>query len=175
MFCKPSKYIENKSVKIHSRSFPFAVERAVVSAKSRIYFCCYVLTANENRRSDPVLKILRSCHTKNQTGKVDVRFAIDYPKQYKPNWNCNHNFMRWLSKRGIRFRVSAGLGTLHAKMILVDNKFLFIGSHNLAMSSFFNPLELTVEIKDPALIDFMAHDYCAWWKTLKKVVALSGE
>jgi len=175
MLCTPSKYIAGNSVKIHSRSFPFAAERAVVSAKSRIYFCCYVLTANENRRSDPVLKILQACHLKSKSGNLDVRFSIDYPKQYKPNWNCNHHFMRWLAKNNLQFRVSAGLGTLHAKMILVDSSFLFIGSHNMAMSSFFNPLELTVEINDPMVVDSMAEDFRIWWKTLKTVVPLSGE
>ena len=175
MLSNPKTPIKGNGLKLHSRSFPFAVERAVANAKSRIYFCCYVLTANENRKSDPVLKILQACYLKNKSGNIDVRFAIDYPKQYKPNWNCNHHFMRWLSKHNLKFKVSTGLGTLHAKMALIDSSFLFIGSHNMAMSSFFNPLELTVEINNPGVVDSMAKDFCTWWKSLKIVVPLSGE
>jgi len=39
--------------------------------------------------------------------------------------------------------------TCHAKVILVDNSSIFIGSHNLAKSSFRNPMEVSIESHDP--------------------------
>lgn len=174
MLSDPRHPISTEKYVLHSRSFGFALEKAVSKCKKRLFFACYVLTGNENRSSDPVITILKKCIRLKAEKDVDVRFAIDLPKKNRPNWNCNHHFMRYLQGAGIPFRVPASTGTLHAKLILVDSSHLFVGSHNLAMSSIFNPYELTVEFFDGKFIDMVAQDYVTWWLTLRQPVTLPG-
>jgi len=174
MLSNPRTPIPGPGLKLHSRSFPFALEQAIAKCNDRIYFCCYVLTGNENRKSDPVINILEKCKHLQDQSQVDVRFAIDLPLKKSNNWNCNHHFMRYLRDAGIPFKCSPNKGTLHAKMILIDSNHVFVGSHNMAMSSFWNPLELTVEINDSEFIDKCARDYLAWWKTLFVPTCRSG-
>ena len=53
--------------------------------------------------------------------------------------------------------------TSHAKAVLIDDRILFIGSHNLAKSSLENPLDCTVELRNKILIDSFADAYLSLW------------
>jgi len=142
-------------------SFKRHVSRALKCARSRIWLATYVLTANNNRASDPVACWLNILKDKHDRGDIDVRVSLDWPKANRPNYNCNRYYTRWLLQQQIPVRVLTAGYALHAKILLVDDWWLFVGSHNWAPSSIMNAHELTVLHNDPKMID-QAEKYYIW-------------
>ena len=81
---------------------------------------------------------------------VDVRFLIDAPRVHKPNYHTIKFLIRRLKGWHFPFWVAPLNTTCHAKIVLIDDRLVFTGSHNLAKSSFQNPLELSMAIDDLA-------------------------
>jgi phosphatidylserine/phosphatidylglycerophosphate/cardiolipin synthase-like enzyme len=66
----------------------------------------------------------------------------------------NHDIVGWaMDVKNISFRCMSGSKTMHSKMILIDDKYLVIGSHNLTKSAFSLNHEMSVLIDDTSIID----------------------
>lgn len=133
MFNHPFQIISNDAASIHFLSFSNALIAATRHARRRVWMLTYVINANLSKQSDPVTLFLSLLRTRKAAG-VDVRFILDFPKENKPNYNCNKFFMRHLMEWGFKFCTPPPGVTSHAKAVLIDDQVLFIGSHNLAKS-----------------------------------------
>lgn len=60
----------------------------------------------------------------------------------------NQDTAQQLKDAGWDIRIMAGSRTLHEKMIVVDDEFLFLGSHNLAWSSIARNCETSIVLHD---------------------------
>jgi len=127
--------------------FAVFVAAALRAAQTNIYICCYVMSGNQQRAADPISKILNILEAKKAAG-VDVRVIIDNPKKNRPNFHANRVYLRQLYDKNIPFALNPHKTTAHMKAILCDNRSLFIGSHNLAHRSLFNPYELSIKVDD---------------------------
>ena len=132
---------------IHSTSYGPAIRSALISAKKHIYICTYVTVLNFKKKND-LIHILFIILQQKLTQGVDVRFIIDHPRVHKTNYHATQFLIRRLKTWRFPFWIAPKRNTCHAKVVLIDDKAVFIGSHNLAKSSFQNPLELSVEISD---------------------------
>lgn len=77
---------------------------------------------------------------------VDVRVIL----------NQGH-IKRILESYKIKVFVTNAGRTMHIKLILIDNKILFIGSHNLSINAFEINLEMSLKIFDQSVIDRCNH------------------
>lgn len=160
---------------LHSLTYAPALRKAISGAEKRIWISIYVASFNFKKRNDIVHILFIILQQKIRSG-VDVRIILDRPRKHKPNYHVGQFLIRRLKTWQIPFWLSPEKKTNHAKVVLIDDKNLFIGSHNLAKSSLYNPLELSVEIsglaaikdaenwfaekfKDPALEYFSPGDY----------------
>lgn len=134
---------------IHSLSYGPALKAALINAKKKIYICTYVTTLNFKKRSDLIHILFIILQQKLKAG-VDVRFIIDHPRKHKPNYHATKFLIRRLKTWRFPFWMAPERNTCHAKIILIDQAKVFVGSHNLAKSSFYNPLEMSLEISDQA-------------------------
>lgn len=132
---------------IHCLSYGPALRLALIGAKKRIYICTYVTVFNFRKQND-LIHILFTILQKKLAQGVDVRFIIDHPRKHKPNYHATKFLMRRLMTWRFPFWTAPERNTCHAKVILIDQAKVFIGSHNLAKSSFRNPLEMSLEISD---------------------------
>ena len=163
MLNDPLPIVTTDAASIHFLSFKNALISATRLARKRIWICCYVLNSNLNRQNDPVTLFLSLLKKRRALG-CDVRFIIDNPQASRPNFHCNKYFMRRLMEMDIPFISPHKKTTSHAKCILIDDKVLFIGSHNLAKSSLENRLDCTVELHDKDLISGFAANYLDLWQ-----------
>jgi phosphatidylserine/phosphatidylglycerophosphate/cardiolipin synthase-like enzyme len=147
---------------IHFLSYKNALLSAVRQARRRVWILCYVVNANLSKKSDPVT-LLMSFLRDRQAAGCDIRFIIDDPQINRPNYHCNKFFMRHLQEWGFSFCTPPASVTSHAKAVLIDDRVLFVGSHNLAKSSLTNPLDCTIELKNPFLIQSFAETYTMIW------------
>lgn len=133
---------------IHSLSYGPALRAALISAKKRIYICTYVTILNFKKRCDLIHILFIILQQKLAEG-IDIRFIIDHPRKHKTNYHATQFLIRRLKTWKFPFWVAPARNTCHAKVILIDDLKVFIGSHNLAKSSFHNPLEMSLELEDP--------------------------
>jgi len=145
----------------HSLSFGPAVRTALISAQKSIYICTYVTVFNFKKRNDLIHILFIILQQKLLEG-VDIRFIIDHPRKHKTNYHATKFLIRRLKSWRIPFWTSPVRNTCHAKVILIDKKTVFIGSHNLAKSSFRNPLEVSLEITNKEVCE----DISKWFKKL---------
>lgn len=163
MFNHPFQIITQDQTTIHFLSFSTALIAAARQARHRVWIFCFVLNANLNRQNDPVTLFLSILRARRDAG-CDIRFILDNPQISRPNYHCNKFFMRRLMEWNFQFCTPPPKVTSHAKCILIDDKVLFIGSHNLAKSSLVNPLDCTVELQNEFLIRSFAETYQMLWQ-----------
>lgn len=163
MFNHAFQIITKDEASIHFLSYGNALIGAARLARKRIWILCYVLNCNLNRQNDPVTHFLSILRARHAAG-CDIRFVLDSPQENRPNFHCNKMFMRLLMEWGFHFCTPPPKVTSHAKAVLIDEKVLFIGSHNLAKSSLENPLDCTVELRNEFLIRSFAETYGMLWQ-----------
>ena len=132
-------------VQVHTTTYGPALRKAIIGAKDRVWISTYVTALNFKKRSDPV-HILFILLQERLAAGLDVRVLIDHPRPHKPNYHVVQFMIRRLKTWKIPFWIAPLETTCHGKVVLIDGKKAFVGSHNLAKSSFKNPLELSVEI-----------------------------
>jgi len=137
-------------INIHSTSFGPALRSALISAKKSIYICTYVTVLNFKKKNDIIFILFTILREKLKQG-VDIRFIIDHPRKHKSNYHATKFLIRRLKTWRFPFWIAPERSTCHAKIILIDDEKVFVGSHNLAKSSFINPMELSLEISDVLL------------------------
>jgi len=137
---------------LHSLTYGPALRKALDKAKVRVWISTYVLSFNFRKKND-LINILMSTLRAKQKAGVDVRFLIDRPRAHKTNYHAGKFLVRRLKEWRFPFWLSPSRDTCHAKAILIDDRRAFFGSHNLARSSFQNPLELSMETSEPVTIE----------------------
>lgn len=168
MFNHPYQIITKDDCSIHFLSYSNALIAAARAARRRVWILAYVINANLSKQQDPITLLMAILRDKRKTG-CDVRFILDNPKINRPNYHCNKFFMRHLMEWDFHFCTPPENITSHAKAVLIDDKVLFIGSHNLAKSSLMNPLDCTVELRSPFLIQSFAETYQMIWSNSSMV------
>jgi len=135
---------------LHSLTYGPALRKAITRAKKRIWISIYVASLNFKKRND-IVHILFIVLQQKLKQNIDVRILLDYPRQHKPNYHAGQFLIRRLKQWKFPFWLSPPKITNHAKVILIDDHTAFVGSHNLAKSSIFNPLEMSIETGDPKI------------------------
>lgn len=163
MFNHPFQIIASDEASIHFLSYTNTLLAAARQARRRVWILAFVINANLSKAQDPVTLFMAILRERRAAG-CDVRFILDSPDINRPNYHCNKFFMRRLMEWGFQFCTPPPRITSHAKAVLIDDRVLFIGSHNLAKSSLTNPLDCTVELRNAFLIQSFAETYAMLWK-----------
>lgn len=163
MFNHPFQIITTDQASIHFLSYATTLIAAVRQAHKRVWVLAFVINANLSKQNDPITLLFSILRARRSAG-CDIRFILDNPQINRPNYHCNRFFMRRLMEWEFQFCTPPPHVTSHAKAVLIDDKVLFIGSHNLAKSSLLNPLDCTVELRNEFLIQSFAETYQMLWK-----------
>ena len=137
--------------RLHSLTYGPALRQAINGAGVRIWVSSYVVSFNFRKKNDLINIIMNSIRSQLEKG-LDIRMLIDRPRLHKTNYHVNKFLMRRLMEWRIPFWVAPARTTCHAKVVLIDDNTAFLGSHNLARSSFKNPLELSIETNQADVI-----------------------
>ena len=153
-----SEAIGGDGLLIHHRSYRAALARSIDRAESAIRIALYVAAFRIAKEGDPVGEIIKALRRRREAG-LDVAVILDGPKKGASNYNPAMMFLYFLGRTGFRYAVNVRKPTLHMKVIIIDKKKAFIGSHNLTRSSIDNPLDCTVEIRNPELVGKLIENY----------------
>lgn len=123
-----------------------SAERLIAGAHSRVRLCMFVI-----RRDDdgPVHQLCQALATTAARG-VDVTVLLDAGKDaLTGDEDRNRDAVAWFTAHGVKVVRDELDITTHAKVLIVDGRFLLMGSHNWTRSALSRNREGSVLIDDP--------------------------
>jgi len=123
------------------RQFAEELTQKVKDAKSEIKILIYEWRWYRNEIGTSIQKFNYEVIKARQRG-VAVRVIVN------KDWICN-----FLKQQKIEVKKINSKRVMHVKMVMVDNKYLFLGSHNLTKNAFELNHEVSVLIEDQDAIE----------------------
>jgi len=125
---------------IIGREYPDKIIEAVKSAKNEIRILMYDWRWYSHQPAARIQKLNNELLAAVRRG-VKVRAVLNMP-----------HILQILKNNGIDVKVADTAKTMHIKMVIIDDKKLFVGSHNLSINAFELNHEMSVYLEDPASI-----------------------
>ncbi len=135
---------------LKDRDYVFDLIRAIDGAREEIVVCMFLFRASGYPGSYPdrvVERLLKAA----QRG---VRVEVVLERSGDPAGSVdrdNEATRRRLEQGGVRTRTDSPRRTTHTKLVVIDRRTTFIGSHNLTHSALKTNHELSVVIDSPAV------------------------
>jgi len=126
---------------IIGREYPDLVIEKVKNAKQSIKILMFAWRWYDGEQGTKIQKFNNEIIRARQRG-VDVRVFVNFGFITQKFRECGINIKQPLSKK-----------MLHCKMIIIDEKMLFLGSHNLTKNAFEINHEVSTLIDDPAAVE----------------------
>jgi phosphatidylserine/phosphatidylglycerophosphate/cardiolipin synthase-like enzyme len=116
------------------------------SAQRRILCVFYLFKLTDSPRNQP--RAVADALIAAQRRGVDVTVILESGRQVERD---NRAALRLFALGGVRVVVAPAGSTTHAKAVSIDDRYLFIGSHNLTQSALTRNNELTLLLDSPSL------------------------
>lgn len=127
-----------------------AVIRGIRTARKEIAGCFFIFKVAEKRNNLPMV-IIRELIAAHKRG-VAVTIVLELAAPDKGDVNKqNRKAADLLSAAGIKVRFDGPETTTHVKAMVIDNRYVYIGSHNLTQSALKYNNELSVMIDSSEL------------------------
>jgi phosphatidylserine/phosphatidylglycerophosphate/cardiolipin synthase-like enzyme len=131
-------------------------------AAQNIYMQIYVIKGKIGQASDPINTLINILALKIAAG-IDIKILIDNPSRLKTNRQTNNFFFTKFQQLNIPFALNSGMTSVHGKVISIDQKMIYIGSHNLTRTSLSNPFEYSIRTDDPEIVSSFDKDFLTYW------------
>jgi phosphatidylserine/phosphatidylglycerophosphate/cardiolipin synthase-like enzyme len=141
----PSDFHTGKTTLLINREYGDALLAGLRDARSSIIVSCYLFRITKYPENMP-RRIANELIRARQRG-VDVSVILEQSRDESDFLNReNHATAALLSRNGIDVRFDSLRKTSHAKVVVIDDRFVFLGSHNLTQSGLSRNNELSVRI-----------------------------
>lgn len=144
----------------HDMEYPRAVERLVSQAQHQVSLMMYVMQLDGD---GPVARLAQVLADAAGRGVI-VRVVLDRGLHYKKDLedNKNEKAEQWLRAHGIHVVLDELETITHAKTLVVDHRWVIVGSHNWTYSAFVKNREVSVVMDD----EQMATTLEMWFKKI---------
>jgi len=123
----------------------------VEDARSSITMTYFIFKATDKRSNLPA-KVVTALLDARRRG-VTVTVLLEQSHEERDSLNHdNHETARQLRRGGIKVLFDDPRRTTHVKATVIDDRYVFIGSHNLTQSALSRNNELSVLIDSPELV-----------------------
>jgi len=127
-------------------------------ANESVYVVMYVVKYDSNEPNDPVNILLRKLVDLYSRG-VDVKIVID-----DQTYQSYPETINYLVESGIPVRLDESKAkTTHAKIVIIDGKYVFIGSHNWTESALTLNHEATLLVNSSKLAKLVLEYFNGIW------------
>jgi phosphatidylserine/phosphatidylglycerophosphate/cardiolipin synthase-like enzyme len=127
-----------------------ALLRGIISARSSIVCSFYLFKTGEGRNNLP----RRIADELIRARRRGVAVSVILERSGDPADRLNDNNRRTaslLTKGGVRVLFDSPLRTSHEKVVVIDKRYLYLGSHNLTQAALIHNKELSVLIDSPEI------------------------
>jgi phosphatidylserine/phosphatidylglycerophosphate/cardiolipin synthase-like enzyme len=133
-----------------NREYRDALLAGIRGANSRIIVSCYLFKITKFPDNQP-RQIANELIRARQRG-VNVTVILEQSRNERDFLNReNRATAALLSRNGIETRFDSLRKTSHAKVVVIDDRYVFLGSHNLTHSALTHNNELSVRINSPEM------------------------
>ena len=137
---------------LKDNQFFHVLQDHITDATEEIVVCMFLFKTNHSS-SNRARMILDSLITAKKRG-IDVRVLLERTDRHHDSLNrYNTATSKQLRQSGVGVLFDSPETTTHTKTIVIDKRFVFIGSHNLTHSALFYNHELSVMIDDRNLAE----------------------
>lgn len=134
------------------------LRRVLPRANRSVYVLMYVVKYDPKEPDDPVNQLLHALADLSSRG-VDVRVVVD-----DETYRSYYETIGFLKSYGVPVRLDEGARTTtHAKVVIVDEETVFVGSHNWTESALTLNREVSVVIKDPSISQSIVRYFTDMW------------
>lgn len=143
--CAPQKGYPGKVSLLQDHHYVDALLSGIRSAKKSIAGCFFLFKVNDSQGNLPRKIAAELIAAKNRG--VDVSIELEQETSGKGTVHeQNRRAATLLSDAGIKVRFDAPRTTTHVKAMVIDGRYVYIGSHNLTQSALRYNNELSVMI-----------------------------
>jgi len=146
----------------HPYAYARGAERLIAGSHKRIWMLMYVIHMEEKGEEGPVNGLMQALAAAAARG-VHVQVALDLgePAKFGQEPDLKHvEAERWLYAHGIHVMLDEPNRTTHAKVMIVDDSIVLMGSHNWTRSAIVENREASVVLSDAGIAKDL-EDYCA--------------
>lgn len=135
-----------------NREYAEALLRGIRAARSSIVCCCYLFKTGEGGNNLP-RRIADELILARRRG-VPVTVVLERSGDYADRLNDdNHRTASLLLKGGVRVLFDSPRRTSHEKVVVIDKRHVYLGSHNLTQAALLHNNELSVLIDSPEIAE----------------------
>ena len=136
---------------LRNREFADALIQGIRSARSSVHLCYFIFKTTDARGNFP-RRIVEELIRARQRG-VDVTVLLEMERKgSRDSLNSdNRHTAELLTRGGIRVFFDPPDVTTHAKVAVIDGRFVYLGSHNLSQSALQHNNELSVKLDSPEM------------------------
>jgi polyphosphate kinase len=128
--------------------YPF-LRQYLKKAQKRIVGTVYLIKTSTHRENEPS-ELVRELAAAKQRG-VDVDLVFDLSSEDAEYNTANLEAAEQLKSAGIKVRLDHSRITTHSKTFVIDDRYCFVGSHNLTHSAMSMNQELSLFVDSPDL------------------------
>ena len=156
-----------QSIILIDNEFLPAAHDLLLGATKRIYISTFKAELTTKPRGRRLIKFFELMIEKSRLG-LDVRVLISKSENYGHIPVTNVYAIRYMKEGKIQVRHLRNDRLCHAKIIIVDDNTVIIGSHNLGVRSCHNNFEISFMCKDSYTVGQMIGVYQAVWDDARK-------
>jgi len=142
-------YVANITL-LKNLEYPEVLLKEIRGARKDVLFSFYLFKISESPNNKP-RRIAEELISARNRGVAVTVILEESNKQDDPLNIENHKTAALLSQKGIKVLFDSPLTTTHVKAAIIDNRYVFLGSHNLTQSALQYNNELSVRIDSKAL------------------------
>lgn len=159
--------MENDKLLTDEQFLPCALN-LVESAQKLIYISTFKVELTTKPRGRDLHNFFEHVFEKSRLG-VDVRFLTNTFTKRGSIPLSNFHAIQELSRRGVQVRILQGTRICHAKLLIIDDATVILGSHNLSVKSCHNNFEVSYILTNPYVIGQLQGVYQEVWDTARKL------
>ncbi|HEY6837448.1 MAG TPA: phospholipase D-like domain-containing protein [Geobacteraceae bacterium] len=133
-----------------NKEFAPALLEGIRSARSTI-ICCYYLFKTGSGRTNLPRRIAEELIKARQRG-VEVSVILEAQGRTNDRLDAdNHATAAYLARGGVKVFFDSPSVTTHSKVTVIDDRYVFLGSHNLTQGALSHNNELSLLLDSPAM------------------------
>ncbi|NVN98940.1 MAG: phospholipase [Geobacteraceae bacterium] len=148
-FCA-EKVRNSKVTLLQDHKYVDALISGIRSAKREITGCFFLFKVSDTHSSLPMAIVRELVAAKNRGVEVTIELEQDAGKK-RTVYEQNRRAASLMADAGIKVRFDTPRTVTHVKAMVIDRRFLYVGSHNLTQSALKYNNELSVMIDSPEL------------------------
>lgn len=149
---------------LEDREYYYAVIEDLRRAEAEVLVAMYVMKYDPDDPQDWANDLVRALAEARERG-VDVKVIIEY-RTYRGTMDVNLEAYRYLRERGVDVRLDNDTETDHYKLVVIDGRIAYVGSHNWAEAGLYYNREVSVRVVDEGVARELREYFYGLWRSL---------